>query len=141
MRRLLERIRPDHPPSVRVAHAPSQKTAGLAECKGESLILGDVLKDDMAGNPLRGMAAAVLVDNAWLGRTVYADLEMTTGMYATARKCGRLWAAHNIGVYCEGHGEELLTATSSRTAQKRHRLTSAAAPNAKCADRPDVLPP
>ncbi|REG59298.1 hypothetical protein B0G80_2033 [Paraburkholderia sp. BL6669N2] len=124
---LLERVGPDRHPSLLVALAPSlvTETGGPAGYEGGHVILGDVLKDDTASEPLRGMAAAALADSARLGRGMDADLEMAKDMYATALERGH--RSPRTTLVCTGRdaGTEVLLATSSPTPQRWHRPTSA----------------
>lgn len=92
-------------PSLRVTLALSlvTETGGPADFEGGHVILGDVLKDDTASDPLRGMASAALADSARRGRGMDADLELAKGMYATALEHGHRSAAYNLGLYWEGH--------------------------------------
>jgi hypothetical protein len=140
-RRLLERVGPDRHPSLRVALALSlvTETGGPADYEGGHVILGDVLKDDTASEPLRGMAAAALADSARLGRGMDTDLEMAKGMYATALELGHRSAAYNLGLYWEGHwdmsahGDVVPDSTKAAQAYKR------GGSHAKCAARLDAL--
>ncbi|MBC8752945.1 MULTISPECIES: sel1 repeat family protein [Paraburkholderia] len=140
-RRLLERVGPDRHPSLRVALALSlvTETGGPADFEGGHVILGDVLKDDMASDPLRGMAAAALADSARLGRGMDTDLEMAKDMYATALELGHRSAAYNLGLYWEGRwgtsapGDVVPDSTKAAQAYKR------GGSNAKCAARLDAL--
>ncbi|MFL9966922.1 hypothetical protein PQR02_39510 [Paraburkholderia sediminicola] len=81
-RRLLVRVGPHRHPSLRVALALSlvTETGGPADFETGHVILGDVLKDDTASEPLRGLAAAAIADSARLGRGMDADLEMAKDM-------------------------------------------------------------
>lgn len=140
-RRLLERVGPDRHPSLRVALALSlvTGTGGPADYEGGHVILGDVLKDDMASAPLRGMAAAALADSARLGRGMDADLNMAKDMYATALELGHRSAAYNLGLYWEGHWDRSapcdVVPDSTKAAQAYKRGGS----HAKCAARLDAL--
>jgi len=140
-RRLLERAGPDRHPSLRVALALSlvTETGGPADYEVGHLILGDVLKDDTASDPLRGMAAAALADSARLGRGMDADLEMAKDMYATALELGHRSAAYNLGLYWEGHWDRSapgdVVPDRVRAAQAYKRGGS----NAKCVARLDAL--
>jgi len=140
-RRLLERVGPDRHPSLRVALALSlvTETGGPADYQGGHVILGDVLKDDTASEPLRGMAAAALADSARLGRGMDADLEMAKDMYATALELGHRSAAYNLGLYWEGHWDRSapgdVVPDSTKAAQAYKRGGS----NAKCTARLDAL--
>jgi hypothetical protein len=140
-RRLLERVGPDRHPSLRVALALSllTETGGPADYEGGHVILGDVLKDDTASDPLRGMAAAALADSARLGRGMDADLEMAKDMYATALELGHRSAAYNLGLYWEGHWDRSapgdVVPDSAKAAQAYKRGGS----NAKCAARLEAL--
>jgi hypothetical protein len=140
-RRLLKLVGPDRHPSLRVALALSlvTETGGPADYEGGHVILGDVLKDDMASDPLRGMAAAALADSARLGRGMDTDLEMAKDMYATALELGHRLAAYNLGLYWEGHwdtsapGDVVPDSTKAAQAYKR------GGSNAKCSARLDAL--
>ncbi|MFM0009194.1 SEL1-like repeat protein [Paraburkholderia sediminicola] len=140
-RRLLERVGPGRHPSLRVALALSlvTETGGPADYEGGHVILGDVLKDDTASEPLRGMAAAAIADSARLGRGMDADLEMAKDMYATALELGHRSAAYNLGLYWEGHwdrgapGDVVPDSTKAAHAYKR------GGSHAKCAARLDAL--
>jgi hypothetical protein len=140
-RRLIERVGPHRHPSLRVALALSlvTETGGPADCETGHVILGDVLKDDTASEPLRGLAAAALADSARLGRGMDVDLEMAKGMYATALELGHRSAAYNLGLYWEGHwnrsapGDVVPDSTKAAQAYKR------GGSNAKCAARLDAL--
>ncbi|MGF6876965.1 sel1 repeat family protein [Paraburkholderia sp. MM5477-R1] len=140
-RRLLERVGPDRHPSLRVALALSlvTETGGPANYESGHVILGDVLKDDLASEPLRGMAAAALADSARLGRGMDADLEMAKDMYATALELGHRSAAYNLGLYWEGRwgtsapGDVVPDSTKAAQAYKR------GGSNAKCAARLGAL--
>jgi hypothetical protein len=140
-RRLIERVGPDRHPSLRVALALSlvTETGGPADYEGGHVILGDVLKDVTASDPLRGMAAAALADSARLGRGMDPDLEMAKGMYATALELGHRSAAYNLGLYWEGHWDRSapgdVVPDSTKAAQAYKRGGS----NAKCAARLDAL--
>jgi hypothetical protein len=140
-RRLLKLVGPDRHPSLRVALALSlvTETGGPADFESGHVILGDVLKDDAASEPLRGLAAAALADSARLGRGMDADLEMAKHMYATALELGHRSAAYNLGLYWEGHwdtsapGDVVPDSTKAAQAYKR------GGSNAKCAARLDAL--
>jgi hypothetical protein len=125
-RRLLERVGPDRHPSLRVALALSlvTETGGPADYEGGHVILGDMLKDDTASDPLRGMAAAALADSARLGRGMDVDLDMAKGMYDTALELGPGRPHTTLACTGRGTGTGVLPATSSQTAQRRHRPTS-----------------
>ena len=101
-RRLIERVGPHRHPSLRVALALSlvTETGGPADYETGHVILGDVLKDDTASDPLRGMAAAALADSARLGRGMDADLEMAKDMYATALELGHRATRREPGSAC-----------------------------------------
>jgi hypothetical protein len=115
------------------------ETGGPADYEGGHAILGDVLKDDTASDPLRGMTAAALADSARLGRGMDPDLEMAKGMYVTALDFGHRSAAYNLGLYWEGHwGRSApgdVVPDSAKAAQAYKRGGS----NAKCAARLDAL--
>jgi hypothetical protein len=140
-RRLIERVGPHRHPSLRVALALSlvTETGGPADCETGHVILGDVLKDDTASEPLRGLAAAALADSARLGRGMDVDLEMAKDMYSTALELGHRSAAYNLGLYWEGHwnrsapGDVVPDSTKAAQAYKR------GGSNAKCAARLDAL--
>ncbi|MFM0334778.1 sel1 repeat family protein [Paraburkholderia strydomiana] len=140
-RRLLELVGPGRHPSLRVALALSlvTETGGPADYEGGHVILWDVLKDDTASDPLRGMAAAALADSARLGRGMDSDLEMAKGMYATALELGHRAAAYNLGLYWEGHWDKSapgdLVPDRTKAAQAYKRGGS----NAKCVARLDAL--
>ena len=140
-RRLLEQVGPGRHPSLRVALALSlvTETGGPADYEGGHVILGDVLTDDMASDPLRGMAAAALADSARLGRGMDTDLEMAKDMYATALELGHRSAAYNLGLYWEGRWDRSapgdVVPDSTKAAQAYKRGGS----DAKCAARLDVL--
>ncbi|MFM0544307.1 sel1 repeat family protein [Paraburkholderia strydomiana] len=140
-RRLLELVGPGRHPSLRVALALSlvTETGGPADYEGGHVILDDVLKDDTASDPLRGMAAAALADSARLGRGMDPDLEMAKGMYATALELGHRAAAYNLGLYWEGHWDRSapgdLVPDRTKAAQAYKRGGS----NAKCVARLDAL--
>ncbi|MDR6208124.1 sel1 repeat family protein [Paraburkholderia graminis] len=140
-RQLLELVGPGRHPSLRVALALSlvTETGGPADYEGGHVILGDVLKDDTASDPLRGMAAAALADSARLGRGMDPDLEMAKGMYATALELGHRAAAYNLGLYWEGHWDRSapgdLVPDRTKAAQAYKRGGS----HAKCAARLDAL--
>ena len=140
-RRLLEQVGAGRHPSLRVALALSlvTETGGPADYEGGHVILGDVLKDDTASEPLRGMAAAAIADSARLGRGMDADLEMAKDMYATALELGHRSAAYNLGLYWEGHWDRSapgdVVPDSAKAAQAYKRGGS----NSKCAARLDAL--
>ena len=140
-RRLLERVGPDRHPSLRVALALSlvTETGGPADYEGGHAILGGVLKDATASDPLRGMAAAAIADSARLGRGMAADLDMAKDMYSTALELGHRSAAYNLGLYWEGHWDTSahgdIVPDSTKAAQAYKRGGS----NAKCAARLDAL--
>ena len=140
-RRLIERVGPDRHPSLRVALALSFVTAtgGPADYEGGHVILGDVLKDDMASDPLRGMAAAALGDSARLGRGMDTDLEMAKGMYAVALDLGHRAAAYNLGLYWEGHWERTALGDVVPDRTKAVQAYKRGGSNAKCAARLDAL--
>lgn len=101
--------------------------------------MGDVLKDDMASEPLRGMAAAALAYSARLGRGMDADLDMAKDMYSTALELGHRSAAYNLGLHREGHWDRSspgdVVPDSTKAAQAYKRGGS----NAKCTARLDAL--
>jgi hypothetical protein len=140
-RRLLKLVGPDRHPSLRVALALSlvTGTGGPADYESGHVILGDVLKDDTASDPLRGMAAAAMADSARLGRGMDVDVETAKDMYATALELGHRSAAYNLGLYWEGHwgrsapGDTVPDSTKAAQAYKR------GGSNAKCAARLDAL--
>jgi hypothetical protein len=140
-RRLLNLVGPDRHPSLRVALALSlvTETGGPADYEGGHLILGDVLKDDTASDPLRGMAAAALADSARLGRGMEPDLEMAKDMYVAALELGHRSAAYNLGLYWEGRwgtsapGDVVPDCTKATQAYKRGGSSP------KCAARLDSL--
>jgi hypothetical protein len=140
-RRLIERVGPHRHPSLRVALALSlvTKTGGPADYETGHVILGDVLKDDTASEPLRGLAAAALADSARLGRGMDVDLEMAKDMYDTALELGHRAAAYNLGLYWEGRwdrcapGDVVPDSTKAANAYKR------GGSNPKCAARLDAL--
>jgi hypothetical protein len=140
-RRLLERVGPDRHPSLRVALALSlvTETGGPADYEGGHVILGDVLKDDTASDPLRGMAAAAIADSARLGRGMDADPEMAKDMYATALELGHRSAAYNLGLYWEGHWDKSAPGDVVPDRAKATQAYKRGGPNAKCAARLDAL--
>ncbi|MFM0543722.1 sel1 repeat family protein [Paraburkholderia strydomiana] len=140
-RRLLERLGPGRHPSLRVALALSlvTETGGPADYEGGHVILGDVLKDDTASEPLRGMAAAAIADSARLGRGMDADLEMAKEMYATALELGHRAAAYNLGLYWEGHWERHAPGDVVPDLAKAAQAYKRGGSNAKCAARLDAL--
>jgi hypothetical protein len=140
-RRLLERVGPDRHPALRVAHALSllTETGGPVDYQLGHSILGDVIKDDTASDPLRGMAAAAIADSARLGRGLDLDLEMAKDMYATALELGHRAAAYNLGLYwegrCDGSAPDDIVPDNGKALQAYKRGGS----NAKCAARLDAL--
>jgi hypothetical protein len=140
-RRLLERVGPDRHPSLRVALALSlvTETGGPADYEGGHVILGDVLKDDTASEPLRGMAAAALADSARLGRGMEPDVETAKGMYATALELGHRSAAYNLGLYWEGHWGRSAPGDVVPDSAKAAQAFKRGGSNAKCAARLDAL--
>jgi hypothetical protein len=114
-------------PSLGVALGLSlvTETGGPADLEGWHVILRDLLTDNAASDPLRGMAAATLADSARLGRGMDTNLEMT-------RACmPRHWSLDTgrppTTLVCTGWGvgTEMLPATSSPTSQRQHWPTSA----------------
>jgi hypothetical protein len=140
-RRLIERVGPDRHPSLRVALALSliTETGGPANYEVGHVILGDVLKDDAASEPLRGLAAAALGDSARLGRGMDADLEMAKGMYGTALELGHRAAAYNLGLYWEGHWDTSAPGDVVPDRAKAAQAYKRGGSNAKCAARLDTL--
>jgi hypothetical protein len=140
-RRLLKLVGPDRHPSLRVALALSlvTETGGPADYEGGHAILGDVLKDDMASDPLRGMAAAALADSARLGRGMDADLDMAKDMYATALTLGHRSAAYNLGLYWEGNWDMSAPGDVVPDSAKAVQAYKRGGSDAKCAARLDVL--
>ncbi|MFM0557622.1 sel1 repeat family protein [Paraburkholderia sediminicola] len=140
-RRLIEQVGPDRHPSLRVALALSlvTETGGPADYEGGHIILGDVLKDDMASDPLRGMAAAALADSARLGRGMDTDLEIAKDMYATALELGHRAAAYNLGLYWEGHWDRSAPGDAVPDSAKAAQAYKRGGSNAKCAARLDAL--
>ncbi|MFL9965132.1 sel1 repeat family protein [Paraburkholderia sediminicola] len=140
-RRLIERVGPHRHPSLRVALALSlvTETGGPADYETGHVILGDVLKDDTASEPLRGLAAAALADSARLGRGMDADLEMAKDMYATALELGHRAAAYNLGLYWEGHWERRAPGDVVPDRAKAAQAYKRGGSNAKCAARLDAL--
>jgi TPR repeat protein len=98
-----------------------------------------VLKDDMASDPLRGMAAAALADSARLGRGMDADLDMAKDMYATALTLGHRSAAYNLGLYWEGNWDMSAPGDVIPDSAKAVQAYKRGGSDAKCAARLDVL--
>ncbi|WP_429525298.1 sel1 repeat family protein [Paraburkholderia youngii] len=140
-RRLLERVGPNRHPSLRVALALPlvTETGGPADYEGGHVILGDVLKDDMASDPLRGMAAAALADSARLSRGMEPDVETAKGMYATALELGHRSAAYNLGLYWEGHWERNAPGDVVPDSTKAGQAYKRGGSNARCAARLNAL--
>ena len=140
-RRLIERVGPHRHPSLRVALALSlvTKTGGPADYETGHVILGDVLKDDTASEPLRGLAAAALGDSARLGRGMDADLEMAKDMYDTAIELGHRAAAYNLGLYWEGRWDSCAPGDVVPDSTKAAHAYKRGGSNPKCAARLDAL--
>ncbi|MGF6596327.1 hypothetical protein P3T23_001034 [Paraburkholderia sp. GAS448] len=140
-RRLIERVGPHRHPSLRVALALSlvTETDGPADYEAGHVILGDVLKDDTASEPLRGLAAAALADSARLGRGMDTDLEIAKDMYATALELGHRAAAYNLGLYWEGLWERRVPGDVVPDRAKAAQAYKRGGSNAKCAARLDAL--
>jgi len=140
-RRLLERVGPDRHPALRVALALSlvTETGGAADYEVGHVILGDVLKDVTASEPLRGMAAAALADSARLGRGMNTDLEMAKEMYAAALELGHRSAAYNLGLYWEGYWDTSAPGDAVPDSTKAAQAYKRGGSNAKCAARLDAL--
>ncbi|BCZ81823.1 hypothetical protein PTKU64_54980 [Paraburkholderia terrae] len=136
-RRLIERVGPHRHPSLRVALALSlvTKTRGPADYETAHVILGDVLKDDTASEPLRGLAAAALADSARLGRGMDVDLEMAKDMYDTAVELGYRAAAYNLGLYWEGHWDTSAPGDVVPDRAKAAQTYKRGGSNAKCTAR------
>ena len=140
-RRLIERVGPHRHPSLRVALALSlvTKTGGPADYETGHVILGDVLKDDTASEPLRGLAAAALADSARLGRGMDVDLEMAKDMYDTALELGHRAAAYNLGLYWEGRWDSCAPGDVVPDSTKAAHAYKRGGSNPKCAARLDAL--
>jgi hypothetical protein len=140
-RRLLERVGPDRHPALRVALALSllTKTGGPVDYELGHSILADVIKDDTASDPLRGMATAALADSARLGRGRDLDFEMAKGMYATALELGHRAAAYNLGLYWEGRWDGSAPGDNVPDYAKALQAYKRGGSNAKCAARLDAL--
>jgi hypothetical protein len=140
-RRLIERVGPHRHPSLRVALALSlvTKTGGPADYETGHVILGDVLKDDTASEPLRGLAAAALADSARLGRGMDVDLEMAKDMYDTALELGHRAAAYNLGLYWEGRWDSCAPGDVVPDSTKAAHAYKRGGSNPQCAARLDAL--
>jgi hypothetical protein len=140
-RRLIERVGPHRHPSLRVALALSlvTKTGGPADYETGHVILGDVLKDDTASEPLRGLAAAALADSARLGRGMDVDLEMAKDMYDTALELGHRAAAYNLGLYWEGRWDRCAPGDVVPDSTKAAHAYKRGGSNPQCAARLDAL--
>jgi uncharacterized protein len=114
-------------------------TGGPADYETGHVILDDSLKDDMASEPLRGLAAAILADSARLGRGMDADLEMAKDMYATALELGHQSAACNLGLYWEGHWDTSAPGDVIPDRAKAAQAYKLGGSNAKCVARLDAL--
>ncbi|SAL77599.1 hypothetical protein AWB74_05192 [Caballeronia arvi] len=103
-RRLLDRVGANRRPTLRVALAISlvTPTGGDADFATGNAILDDVMKDDTAEGPLRGIAAAALADSARLGRGMEADADHARSLYERAVDLGHKASAHNLGLFWEG---------------------------------------
>ncbi|CAE6854858.1 hypothetical protein R75461_07657 [Paraburkholderia nemoris] len=140
-RRLIERVGPDRHPALRVALALSllTETGGPVDYELGHSMLGDVIKDDTAIDPLRGMAAAALADSARLGRGLDPDLEMAKEMYATALELGHRPAAYNLGLYWEGRWDGSAPGDVIPDNGKALQAYKRGGSSAKCAARLDAL--
>jgi hypothetical protein len=103
-RRLLDHVGANRHPTLRVALAISlvTPTGGDADFATGNAILDDVMKDDTAEGPLRGIAAAALADSARLGRGMEADADHARSLYERAVDLGHKASAHNLGLFWEG---------------------------------------
>ncbi|TDN67116.1 sel1 repeat family protein [Paraburkholderia sp. BL10I2N1] len=140
-RQLLERVGPDRHPALRVALALSllTETGGPVDYELGHSILGDVIKDDSASAPLRGMATAALADSARLARGLDLDLELAKEMYATALELGHRAAAHNLGLYWEGRWDGSAPGDIVPDNTKALQAYKSGGSNAKCTARLDAL--
>jgi TPR repeat protein len=115
------------------------KTGGPADYETGHVILGDVLKDDTASEPLRGLAAAALADSARLGRGMDVDLEMAKDMYDTALELGHRAAAYNLGLYWEGRWDRCAPGDVVPDSTKAAHAYKRGGSNPQCAARLDAL--